>query len=635
MFGLSLLYPAFLIGAASAAIPVILHLLARQSAPRLPFSAVRFLKRVPIDQSRRRLRELLLLALRVVALGLLAVAFARPFFVDAAARASAVMTVVAVDTSFSMSAPGQFERARRLAREAVEAVPLGQPVGVVTFGDAADIVAPPSANRADAIGAIARLQPGLGGTRYRAALARAAELIGARRGRVVVVTDLQRRGFDWDDRSAIPAGIAVAVADAGSPAGNLAVTDIRRDGTATIAVLRNAGVRSSAGRARLAVDGRNVADAPFAVDAGVFSEVRFAHALPVQGAVSVAVDDADGYAPDNVRYLAVDPPRPARVLAVTGNGRASPDAFYLERALLADSESGRFAWTGTSTGNLASTEDIGQYSTVLLLSVRGLEGRGRDLLRSYVNGGGGLLIAVGLDVEPDVLQRSVGDAFGLRLSAGSAGRLTFAPVDPRHPIFRPFGSAVGNLGAVQFTRFIRVEGADNAQVIARFSNGTPALLELRVGSGRAMVFASDLNREGNDFPLHPAFLPFVHETVRYLAAAREAPRDYLVADAPSGVPRTPGVFVLEEKRAVGDPGSAPARQGRSRRVAVNVDPGESDPARMTAEQFAGSIVRRNEAAATVAASEAAHREEQQRLWRYGLMAMLVSLVGEAALGRRL
>jgi hypothetical protein len=634
MFGLSFLYPAFLIGAASVAIPVILHLLAREAAPRLPFSAVRFLKRVQVDQSRRRLRELLLLALRVTALLLLAIAFARPFFVDAAARESAVITMVAVDTSFSMSAPGQFDRARRLAREAVEAAPLGQSVGVVAFGDAADIAAPPSTNRADAIGVIARLQPGFGGTRYRAALARAAEAIGARRGRIVVVTDLQQRGWDWDNQGAIAAGIAVVVADAGAPAGNLAVTDVRRDGTATIAVVRNAGTRAYTGRARLAVDGRNVADAPVAVDPGVFSEVRFAHALPAQGAVAVAIDDPDGYQPDNVRYFALDPPRPVRLLAVTGNGRASPDAFYLERALLAGGES-RFAWAGESAGNLASVPDIGQYSAVLLLSVQGLERRGRDVLRSYVNAGGGLLVAVGPDADPDVLQRTVGEDFGLRLSAGATGHLAFAPVDARHPIFRPFGAGIGNLGRVDFTQFVRIGGVDDSQVIARFSDGTPALVELRAGSGRAMLFASDLNREGNDFPRHPLFVPFVHEMVRYLAAAREAPRDYLVADAPSGVPRTPGVFVLEEKPAGGDPGRAPARQARSRRVAVNVDPLESDPARMTAGQFAGAIARRNEPGSTAAASDGERREDQQRLWRYGLMAMLVSLVAEGALGRRL
>jgi len=72
----SFLFPAFLAGAAAAAIPIVLHLLTREAAPRIPFSAVTFLRRGPVADSRRRLRELLLLALRVTALALLAFAFA-------------------------------------------------------------------------------------------------------------------------------------------------------------------------------------------------------------------------------------------------------------------------------------------------------------------------------------------------------------------------------------------------------------------------------------------------------------------------------------------------------------------------------------------------------------------------------
>ena len=76
MFGFSFLFPAFLIGSAAIAVPIVLHLMRRETAPLFQFSAVRFLQRVPVEQARRRrLRELLLLALRVAALLLLAVAF--------------------------------------------------------------------------------------------------------------------------------------------------------------------------------------------------------------------------------------------------------------------------------------------------------------------------------------------------------------------------------------------------------------------------------------------------------------------------------------------------------------------------------------------------------------------------------
>src|SRR5262245_59468740 len=134
---MSFLSPLFLLGVLAAAVPIALHMLKREPEARVRFAAVRLLKRAPVEQARhRRIRELLLLALRVSAFVLLALAFARPFLTAAQESAPAV-TVVALDTSLSMSAPGQFERARQLAREAVERAPARDLVGVLTFADTA------------------------------------------------------------------------------------------------------------------------------------------------------------------------------------------------------------------------------------------------------------------------------------------------------------------------------------------------------------------------------------------------------------------------------------------------------------------------------------------------------------------
>ncbi|HEY6213346.1 MAG TPA: BatA domain-containing protein, partial [Vicinamibacterales bacterium] len=96
---MTFLAPAFLFGAAIAAVPLILHLLKREPEPRVKFAAVKLLKNAPVEHSQRhRLRELLLLALRVGALVLLAL-------------------------------------------EAVDRAPAGDRIGVVTFADEADLAA--------------------------------------------------------------------------------------------------------------------------------------------------------------------------------------------------------------------------------------------------------------------------------------------------------------------------------------------------------------------------------------------------------------------------------------------------------------------------------------------------------------
>ncbi|MEO8078447.1 MAG: BatA domain-containing protein, partial [Acidobacteriota bacterium] len=162
---MSFLSPAFLLGALAIAVPVVLHFLRRDVAPDVPFAAVRLLRPSPVERSRRRrLRDLLLLAARVAALLLLALAFARPYIVGAAASSSGIR-IVAIDRSFSMGAPGRFAHAVDLARRALDEARPGERVALVAFDDRADVIAGPGP-AAEVRAALNGLQPGFGGTRF-------------------------------------------------------------------------------------------------------------------------------------------------------------------------------------------------------------------------------------------------------------------------------------------------------------------------------------------------------------------------------------------------------------------------------------------------------------------------------------
>src|SRR5687768_2633767 len=239
MFGLSFLSPLFLVGAAAAAIPIALHLFYRRTEPVVEFAAMRYLRQAPVEQSRyRRLRELLLLALRVVALVLLACAFARPFLVGSAATLNGAATVVLVDTSASLTGPGQFDRVRARAADVIRQSPVTHPVAVLSFARTAEVVAPLSQDRAGALAAVGQLKPGSGATRYKAALQRATEELGGRPGRIVVLTDLQQSGWDAAD-AAVPDNVSVELDEVEGPSANVAVTSLRIDQGDAVAVVQN------------------------------------------------------------------------------------------------------------------------------------------------------------------------------------------------------------------------------------------------------------------------------------------------------------------------------------------------------------------------------------------------------------
>ena len=630
---LSFLSPLFLIGAAAAAVPIVLHLLKREPEARVKFAAVKLLKRAPVEHTEKhRLRELLLLALRVAALVLVAVAFARPFMPSGQA-ATAAVTVVALDTSYSMSAPGRFERARALARDRVNAAASGEQVGVVLFSDTAGIAAKPSADRVLARAAIDEAQAGYGATRYRSALSASVQALAGRRGTIVVVTDLQENGWDAGDRASVPDSVRVEIADVGALPPNVAVTAVRLLRDRVVATLHNAGPRPRDVKAHLTIDGRAAGDAAASLGPGQSADVTFAGA-PRGTTAAVSVDDPEGIAADNVRYAALDAAVRPGVLIVGGSGDLSRDAFYVQHALATGEPAGRgyevtaISGADLSSGRGASTSAtmearLASQAAVLVLSTRGLERRGRELLAGYVRGGGGLFVAAGPDVDGVVAADLLGGAATLTIGNDPATHVdaqALAPIDPRHPVFRTFVGTSATLALVTFRNAARIDGAD-CQTLARFTSGAPALLECAAGAGRAVVFASDLDNRWNDFPKHASFVPFLHETIKYLAASRATDSDYVVGDVPPGVPPTPGVHAV-------------AGPSGSRRVTVNVDPREGDPARMSADDFQSAVTHLTAPDPAGGRAEARQREDDQHLWQYVLALMVVALAVEGIVASR-
>ena len=613
----SFLSPLFLLGAAASAVPIVLHLLKREPEARIRFSAVKLLRRAPVEHTRRRhLNELLLLLLRVTALLLLAIAFARPFFSSAAASPSATLTVVALDTSLSLSAPGQFEKARDRARAAI-ADSQTDLVALVTFADGPAIAARPSADRRLVQSAVDDAAVGYGGTRYRAALNASADLFEGRSGALVVVTDVQASGWQYGDHVRLPAGVRLEVADIGPPPPNFAVVGARPSGDRVIAVVRNAAGESRDARLRLTVDGRPAGEALVAVEAGQTAEAAFPS---VSGRdATIEVDDAAGAKGDNAWHLVLEAASRPAVLVVTSTGDLDRDAYYLRRAIAAPGRSGATYEVEGVAASEVSSAALDRYAAIALLSTRGLESRGREALDAYVRGGGGALIPIGPPLDPAVASGIFAGTLSMTAPEGGprVPARSLAPGDSRHPIIEPFGSRTGGLGLVTFRRVGLIDAPD-CHLLSRFSSGEAAVVDCAHGRGRLIAVASDLDNAWNDFPLHASFVPFVQEVVRYLGGTRPRRGDYLVGDVPPGVPPMPGFASVNAARA-----------------AVNVDPAESAAERLTAAEFEAPITRiAAETGADTSRAGSQQQEERQHVWQYVLGLMVAMLVVESFVASR-
>ena len=631
---MSFLTPAFLFGALAVAVPIVLHFLRRERLPRVPFSDVRLLRGARLDQTRRqRLRELLLLALRVAALLLLALAFARPFVADRAGAEESA-TVVLVDTSFSVSARGQAAEARALAHAAIDAAPAGRPVGVVAFDDVARVVAPLAVERAGAHAAVDGLSPRPRATRYRDGLAAASALIGDRPGRVVVVTDLQAGGWEAGTGRLAP-HVEVETRRVAAPAGNLAVVGLDREPSGVAVRLSRWGDGGESARLTIEVDGVAVDESVHRVEAGE-STVRRPLVLPATGVVTAAVSDPAGYSADDRRYRRLEPADAAGVLLVADEGGA-PE-LYLRRALSPGDGVGRFivataaaSELGPASGSGQRPDPLAEAAVVVLTGVRGLGRAGRDRLAAFVRGGGGLLAVGGPAAAAAARAGLLGAAAGPEPAETRAHDEPAALVtsDRRHPLVRALGGLAGRLGRSRFTRTAGLDAADGGVVLS-FTDGAPALVEHAAGAGRVLVFAADLRNDGNDLPRRPEFVPFVHEMVGHLAVRPARPREFVVGAAPPGAPAEPG------------PARLPGGDGP---VVLNVDTRESAFEPLSDEAFLASVERFAGTArpeSTPSAGEAVppgdppppQEEVEQALWRYLLIGVALLLVAEGLLAAR-
>ena len=534
----------------------------------------------------------------MVAVGLLALAFSRPF-VDASLVGRSV-SIVLLDTSYSVADPIRFGAAQAAARAAIAEIPASHRVGVVTFDDRARVASLPSLDHDLARLAVDRAVPGFGGTRYGAAIDRAVELIGSAQGQMLVVTDLQRVGWVAARETGLPSRIGVTTVDVGLVDQNLAVASVELAPDGVVGVVVNAGADPRAASVRLLVDDDELAVQEVELPPGS-SEVPFEVELPRDGVVTLEVSDPSGLAADNRRYRLLDPVT-AIPVAVVGE-ESTRESLYVYRAL--------------SVGGVARllddrvipprelSEDTLAAAAVAVVLGAASDRRAGQRLRAFVEAGGGVLLAAGSGPRAHLVREWLGVDTEIPADIIVDGPVRrWSVTDVRHPVFRVFGGDVAALGLVRFTRTVTL-GSTDGRWLATFSDGSPALVEQSVGRGRAILFASDLGNRWNDFPRLPTFVPFLHEVIRYLGGDRPSSGQLLVADAPAGVRPEPGVHTTPTT---------------ARRLVLNVDPREADITRMSEEAFRRRIVTREpEVEAGFQAVDDVRREAAQELWWYAIL----------------
>jgi hypothetical protein len=669
------LVPAFLAGLAAIVVPIVLHLRHRDKDTPHRFPSLMFVERLPIRTAqRRRITDWPLLLLRALAIALLVLAFSRPLWSRPGAVRSANgdrTVIVLLDRSMSMGHTGVWPRALEEARRAIAGLGTTDRVALVLFDDEAEIAQPLTTDKNLALAALANAKTATAGTRYAAGL-RAARQIAtdARTGSaaidVVLVTDMQRGGLAGLAGLEIPATMrvrTVALSPATGPRSNasVAVTEARpiaNAGRERLAVTAHVTSRSSGpGRpmtAMLRLNGRPSGTRVVTVNAAGDTKIAFEPvAIPVglvRGEVTI---DTDSLAADDTARFTLTSNDEVRVLLVAPDDAERDETLYIERALAV----GRAPSVRLQRVRLSAidADELRDVALVLLWDSPLPSGRSLDALRSWTARGGGLVQVAGRRLgrrssSATLLPASVG-SFADR-SDDRGGSLGDVRLD--HPLLAPFRETPAALVAPRFLRHARLEPANGGEIVARFDDGSAAIVERTEGTGRVIELGMPLDARAGDFPLQPAYVPFVRRLVLYAtgraatplaratgeswllpAAAREpvvsTPDGSIVRPArdsrATSVPlRMAGIYVLHDGQTRG----APVAE-----LAVNTSPAESDLATITdADLLAG--VRRGDGNAMTSESPPAPAEIERRqgLWRIVIGVLVALLLLEMLMASR-
>ncbi|MDB4908488.1 MAG: double-transrane region domain protein [Gemmatimonadetes bacterium] len=294
---MSFLAPLWLGLLVAAGVPLLLHLLRRRVGRRIEFPAARYLLRAEQENSRTlRLRNLLLMLLRVAIICALALAAARPLARLGGTGHAPTALAIVIDNSLSSGVVEQgrplLTHMKELARAAVDAASPSDRLWLVT-ADLRVTGGSAAAIRAE----IERITPLGGAGDPPAALARAAALVrgsGRPGGQVALLTDGQRSA--WRTPPAIGDVPVVAWSPTNAPARNRAVTSvaarpIRWTPRGTV----QARIRSADSTSwRLLVDGRVVARGSTAPDQEVSVRPVVTARGWVRGSLEIEPDELTG-----------------------------------------------------------------------------------------------------------------------------------------------------------------------------------------------------------------------------------------------------------------------------------------------------------------------------------------------------
>lgn len=618
---MSFLNPFLLLGVLGLSLPILAHLLNRFEVKHTDWAAMQFLNRsVRVRSRQMRLRDIILLILRCIALLLIVLALSRPATkkhegIAARFGEQRAAVIIALDASFSMQQRDQtatrFEKALDKIQAIKQGIRPGDPVTLVLLGDEHRVIARNVIFDSDAFDEVLQsLKPtdeSLDLDSLPRQLKDLADGMKAPQKEIYIVTDMQAK--DWMNRSVwlqesfkdLSEKATVFIVPVEGESRNLAITGLElvsgvlRKGTAARyrATVRNCGpavepnVRVNGLINNISVDMKVIPSIAPGTSETVSLFLPFRDPGPVRISAKLGEDPLEV---DNTRRAVAVIRDEVSVLCVEGAADGGDGSGGLIAAALRARGGSKgqedLAVESVSWVDLPG-QDLKGFDVVILSNVPDITPEQAHVFEEYVRAGNGLIWFAGDYVKADVWNKrsalegtpllpAVIEASESTSDAMGVGR----PMDPTisdHPVCRPLLSLAEDLlSETRFHRLLKVKPtATSMSVLSLAGSDSPILLEHSLGRGHVFMFTTTAGPAWNNMAVTPVFPMLLQQMVTYLTAREfETPRmvgDSLSLSYVDQPDATDAVFDTPSGETI----SVPVREYRDQYVALLGDAREA------------------------------------------------------------
>jgi len=588
----SLLAPLFLFGLAATLLPWWLHRLSASNPPKQDFGSTQFLESTQSTSARKkRIRHWWLLLLRVLFLGLLCLLFAEPAIERLKGTGSSeVRHIIVVDNSLSQSLDGRWQRTMSLANEVVDQAAGSDEIIVIAASDKFTQLQTDNSGSA-AKSQLNSLSPGNSRLDYGriASAVTAAVTDSEANNHLHIITDAQA--------SSLPAKFTALAVDkvqklkvyssASENDINASVNgkiSMAQDDTANVvAIINNYGAATTR-TVTLATNSTTTAGAKtlaeheieIAANSSVVHHFTNIDIASAEEQLNLSLSPADALPADDVWLLPLSGKERSEITLLVGNTERTVAASYVKAALESDTrfsarliEADRFS--NNDTGNLIIVPDAAALSD-----------RATIRLRDFIKDGGSVLMAAGSQPHSAEMKSLTGANAAIeRGSDTSVGN-----IDKSHQIT---SGTSGNWRAISVLQHVALDSSVTDRRIIDLPDGTPLLLEKRIGAGKLILLATALDTDWTDLATESVFVAFVIKAVDYLGGGTATAEYRSTGDAmtlragaqlmnPEGEPMRDLSTISERTSVTLDrPGVYQLRNAAgTQRIAVNSDSRESD-----------------------------------------------------------